>query len=528
MGMDEVPLTDSGVEKGEGEGQGEGKELRGANAPVNCENAITRYLRTNELVLNIYAFVFAFVGYFSMYAFRKPYTASKYQGEKIFGQGYKTIVVVIQLIGYTLSKFIGIKYVSEMDRKHRGIAVVILICVAETALLLFGAIPRPYNAIFMFINGLPLGMIWGLVYSYLEGRRWSEIIGTGMALSFVVASGGVKGVGQALLNAGVSQWWMPATAGAIFFVPLMVSMFFLESLPYQTEDDEEERTERPPMDHEARLAFCKLFGPGLVLTITFDVAVTAYRDYRDNFATEIWNGLGYEAEPGMFTYTELIVTVVLLVPIGLFQFFKNLYKAFMGYHAMYIVGCTLVILGCALSQSGALKNGLAFMVLTGIGIYAQYVPSNSVFFDLFIAVFRVPSNCGFVVVICDALGYLTSVTVLLVKEFSSVEMSWLDFGYKFGYVYGVVGIVFTILSGLWYTWKFSKYNSVENLEESQALCAGAGGAAKGESLLGGLKGEGGVSEETNFDRSGMTDGHSDRSGSDGPEIPRVEMEEPRG
>ena len=39
----------------------------------------------------------------------------------------------------------------------------------------------------IFLNGLPLGMVWGLVILYLEGRRTSELllVGLGAYLAFV-------------------------------------------------------------------------------------------------------------------------------------------------------------------------------------------------------------------------------------------------------------------------------------------------------------------------------------------------------
>ena len=39
------------------------------------------------------------------------------------------------------------------------------------SLLGFALAPRPWNAGFMFLNGIPLGMVWGLVFGILEGRK---------------------------------------------------------------------------------------------------------------------------------------------------------------------------------------------------------------------------------------------------------------------------------------------------------------------------------------------------------------------
>jgi hypothetical protein len=43
--------------------------------------------------------------------------------------------------------------------------------VRKVALVLFGLTPPPYNALWLFFNGIPLGMVFGLVTGVLEGRR---------------------------------------------------------------------------------------------------------------------------------------------------------------------------------------------------------------------------------------------------------------------------------------------------------------------------------------------------------------------
>jgi hypothetical protein len=84
----------------------------------------------------------------------------------------------------------------------------------------------------MFLNGLPLGMIWGLVFGFMEGRRTSEVLGAVVCASFIVSSGAVKSVGKLLMaNWHVSPFWMPAAAGALFLPLLLLSVLALSALP---------------------------------------------------------------------------------------------------------------------------------------------------------------------------------------------------------------------------------------------------------------------------------------------------------
>jgi hypothetical protein len=184
----------------------------------------------------------AFGVYFCMYAYRKPFTAGTYEGHEIFGLGFKVVLVISQLLGYMLSKFIGIKVISEMRSERRGAAIIVLILTAEAALVGFAFLPLPLKVVMMFLNGLPLGMVFGLVMAYLEGRRQTEFLSAVLCASFIVSSGFVKSVGQWLIqDAGISEFQMPMYAGLIFLPPLLAAVWLLQSTPPPSAVDEQFR-----------------------------------------------------------------------------------------------------------------------------------------------------------------------------------------------------------------------------------------------------------------------------------------------
>ena len=117
----------------------------------------------NDTTSLIIAAAAAFCVYFCMYAFRKPFTAAEFKGQVVFGNDLKSTLIISQLIGYMLSKFIGIRLVSQLNRKHRALAILSLIALSEFALFLFAVLPSEYKVFAMFLNGLPLGMVFGFV-----------------------------------------------------------------------------------------------------------------------------------------------------------------------------------------------------------------------------------------------------------------------------------------------------------------------------------------------------------------------------
>ncbi|MCF8258529.1 MAG: DUF5690 family protein [Flavobacteriales bacterium] len=406
--------------------------------------AITERLsRTPGILLSVYAIVAAFSTYSCMYAFRKPFTATGYDDvQDMWGLKFKSAIVIAQVMGYTLSKFIGIKVVSEMGRNRRGLGILVLVGISELALIGFGLVPVQYKFLFLFLNGIPLGMVWGLVFSFLEGRRYTELMGAGLCASFIFASGFVKTVGKSLLLAGVPEFWMPAATGLVFALPMVFFVWMLGLLPDPNAEDIALRTERLPMKGPERKAFFIKFAFGLTALILFYVALTAFRDFRDNFMAELLTALGFGETPGIFTATEVPVTIGVLGLLASIMFIRNNMRALMVNHVIIAFGAVVVGASTWLYHQGAM-GAVPWIILTGFGAYTSYIPFNCILFERLIAAFKYPSNAGFLIYLADAFGYLGSVAVLLYKDFFVSELDWITFFTYACYAVSASGLLFT-------------------------------------------------------------------------------------
>jgi len=398
-----------------------------------------------------------------MYAFRKPFTVATYENLYFLGIDYKIVLIIAQVIGYMLSKFIGIKLISELKSTSRLPYLLAMIASAELCLILFGWVPSPYNIIFMFVNGLSLGMIWGVVFSYVEGRKFTEILGVVLCSSFIVSSGVVKSAGLLVMNyLNVSEFWMPAVTGAIFLLPFVGFSLLLNRMPAPTQEDKILRKERLPMTREDRKkVLAKFFFP-IVILVFFYVCLTAMRDFRDNFSREIWDAVGYEGDASIYTLSEIPIAIVVLFSIALFAFVKNNYRAFLSYHYLLFFGALLIGLSTLLFQN-TLIGPVLWMILVGLGLYVCYVPFNCIFFDRMIATFRIKGNAGYLIYIADAFGYLGSMTVLLYKNFGQGNVSWLKFFMNGTYIISAIGCLATVLSLVYFKKKYkNEKQKIEN------------------------------------------------------------------
>ncbi|RYZ98362.1 MAG: hypothetical protein EOP47_19495 [Sphingobacteriaceae bacterium] len=331
-------------------------------------------------LISVLAAVSAFGAYTSMYAFRKAFAAGSYAGLEYWHIDYKAWLVIAQVLGYTVSKFYGIKFIAEIKALSRGKSILLLVGISWLALLGFAMVPAPYNIVFLFINGLPLGMIWGLVFGYLEGRKATEFMAAVLSISLIFASGFVKTVGRILVTGfHVSEYNMPFITGAIFIVPLLLFVLILEVIPPPTEQDKQLRTERTAMNATERRAFLLRFLPGIILTVIVYVLLTIMRDVRDNFEVEIWAGLGIKSN-SIYTNIDSIISIAVLAGISLLILVKNNLKAFGIIHVFIICGCLLAGISTLLFEAGTI-GPVTWMTLAGLGLYAGYVPYNAIFFE---------------------------------------------------------------------------------------------------------------------------------------------------
>lgn len=369
----------------------------------------------------------AFATYFCMYAFRKPFAVGMYSGQELWDIDFKIVLIISQVLGYTLSKFCGIKVVSEMKPGRRIVTIALLIAVAEAALILFGVIPAPWNFWCLFLNGLPLGMVWGLVFSFLEGRQATEMLGAGLCCSFILASGVVKSVGKWLMvEQGVTEYWMPAATGAVFVVPLIAALWMLSRVPAPSGDDVQHRAPREPMDHEVRRAFFRQLAAGIMLLVAIYAIIGAYRDFRDNFAVELWAALGYEDKPGIFTLSEVPIAVLVFAAASLMVLIRDNQRAFRVGLGSVFLGAGIVAGATAAFEAGALDPAWWFIAV-GLGTYLPYIAFHVMVFDRLIALLRRQSNVGYLMYLSDAIAYLASIGIVLYKNFGAHDISWLDF-----------------------------------------------------------------------------------------------------
>lgn len=420
--------------------------------------SLQRTIDSKKILIALFAAAVSFLTYASVYAYRKPFTVAEFNGLQYGGISYQSLLIICQVTGYMISKFFGIKFIAELKRRGRWKAGAVLLGTAWISLLFFAIIPAPYALVCLVINGFALGFMWGIVFSYVEGRRTTDFIGAVMAVSFIFAGGFTRSVAKWLmLEYGITENWMPFATGAIFALPLVFFIYLLEKIPPPDEDDMQNRAIRLPMNREQRGQFLKKFSLGIVIITAVYMLLTIMRDVRDNFMANMWAELGYGGNYRIFTKTEITISVIVLLMMALLVTVRRNMQAFQIIHVLVLAGFITACLSSVFFFNGEL-NGAVWMQLTGLGLYMAYIPFNCLFFERLIAVFKTSGNAGFLMYFIDAFGYLASTAIIVIKELMRVDRNWVSFFSGGVIVFSAMGMAGIIVSLIYFNKKYKQFN----------------------------------------------------------------------
>jgi hypothetical protein len=325
-------------------------------------------------------------------------------------------------MGFAVSKGIGVKIVSEMKPENRARNLMIFTGLSGLSMLFFGIVPAPYNLIFVFFASLPLGMFYGVILGFLEGRMITDLLVAALTASFIIGSGFAKSIGKWVMDfLGVSEFLMPFVADVLMYIPLCISIWFLAQMPVPNASDINDRVERRPMFKEERKAFLKEFGLGMFLFIISYVLLTAYREFRDNFMPEILKELGYGGQTALFTKTEVPIAIIVLLLMASMRLITNHKKAFLLIQSLLLLGAVIIAVSTFLYQIQVI-NPIFWLIGVGFGAYIAYSMCNSLYFERMLAAFKYTATVGFMITLADYYAYFGSLGVLFYKNFFQTEM----------------------------------------------------------------------------------------------------------
>ncbi len=414
--------------------------------------------RLSDFLFILWAGGAALLSYSLVYALRKPFTAASFENAEFFDMDYKVVVTISQILGYVVSKFIGIKLISELQSEERFKFILTSVLLAEASLILFGLLSTPFNVAAMFLNGLSLGCMWGVIFSFIEGRRVTDILASLLGVSMVISSGTAKSVGLYVMNhLHVSEFWMPALIGAVALPLLLLLGWALNKLPEPNKEDIAMKSERETLNGKQRWELFKSFMPFLSMLFIANIAIVVLRDIKEDFLVNIIDVSAYS--PWLFAQIDSVVTLIILGIFGLMVLVKDNLKALSVLFGLIIAGM-IVMSVVSFGQQQLRLSPVIWLFIQSLCLYIAYLTFQTIFFDRFIACFRIRGNVGFFIVTTDFLGYTGTVLVLVLKEFCNPDIDWAVFYNQFAGYVGIFCCVTFVCSFVYLHQRFRKETGV--------------------------------------------------------------------
>lgn len=410
--------------------------------------------RLSDFLFILWAGGAALLSYSLVYALRKPFTAASFENAEFFDMDYKVVVTISQILGYVVSKFIGIKFISELQSEERFKFILTSVLLAEASLILFGLLSTPFNVAAMFLNGLSLGCMWGVIFSFIEGRRVTDILASLLGVSMVISSGTAKSVGLYVMNhLHVSEFWMPALIGAVALPLLLLLGWALNKLPEPNKEDIAMKSERETLNSKQRWELFKSYMPFLSMLFIANIAIVVLRDIKEDFLVNIIDVSAYS--PWLFAQIDSVVTLIILGIFGLMVLVKDNLKVLSVLFGLIIAGM-IVMSVVSFGQQQLRLSPVIWLFIQSLCLYIAYLTFQTIFFDRFIACFRIRGNVGFFIVTTDFLGYTGTVLVLVLKEFCNPDIDWAVFYNQFAGYVGIFCCVTFVCSFVYLHQRFRK------------------------------------------------------------------------
>ena len=209
--------------------------------------------------------------------------------------------------------------------------------------------------------------------------------------------------------------------------------------------------------------------PFLSIILVANFLLVALRDIKEDFLVKIFDVAGSGYSSWIFAQLDSIVSLIILIIFGLMVFVRNNMRVLLILLSLVILGM-LTMSFISLRYEALQLSPVVWLFIQSLCLYLAYLCFQTIFFDRFIACFRIRGNVGFFIVLIDFIGYLGTVIVLAVKEFLNPDINWLSF---YNQLAGYVGLGCSVLFvGAWvYLYRQAKRRASEKVMPLEAAHA---------------------------------------------------------
>ena len=165
----------------------------------------------------------------------------------------------------------------------------------------------------------------------------------------------------------------------------------------------------------------------------------------------------------MFAYVVSVFTYLILALFGAMAFVKSNIKVLVALLGLVVLG-TATMSFISFNYDSLQLDAITWLFVQSLCLYIAYLCFQSIFFDRFIACFKIKGNVGFFIVTIDFIGYTGTVLVLMFKEFAHADINWLEF---YNILSGYVGLICTVAFTCSMIYLIQRYKKEKQLKKAK-------------------------------------------------------------
>ena len=145
--------------------------------------------------------------------------------------------------------------------------------------------------------------------------------------------------------------------------------------------------------------------PFLSIILVANFLLVALRDIKEDFLVKIFDVTGSGYSSWIFAQLDSIVTLIILIIFGLMVFVRNNMRVLLILLSLVILGM-LTMSFISLRYEALQLSPVVWLFIQSLCLYLAYLCFQTIFFDRFIACFRIRGNVGFFIVLIAFIVYL--------------------------------------------------------------------------------------------------------------------------
>ena len=226
----------------------------------NLKAYLQNVMTNSPTLITIIPSISIALSYVGTYVAKYPLFLVEYnEDDTIFDIPLKDWLSYAFTVGFFIGKWPAYKFVPSITRSQRLHVLIVLFTLTSFFFTMFLPLQGPYSApikiISILIGSICCSAIFGIEFTYLEGRSNGDTYIAAVNCTVFFGSSICRAVGSALIRWGVVDSWMPILLVVLYAPITLMSLFCLDAIPDPTHADVVSMGDRTTMTSMEKSAF---------------------------------------------------------------------------------------------------------------------------------------------------------------------------------------------------------------------------------------------------------------------------------